>query len=80
MRPESALDLGLLLHVILCGTSTDQFTSVTFVCILCSEILENYSRSPFLAADNDNFPVSREREHPGFLPLLLIIFSASEKE
>ncbi|XP_011000446.1 PREDICTED: uncharacterized protein LOC105108011 isoform X2 [Populus euphratica] len=30
-----------------------------------SEILENYSRSPFLAADNDNFPDSREREHPG---------------
>uniref|UniRef100_A0A6N2LPX0 Uncharacterized protein n=1 Tax=Salix viminalis TaxID=40686 RepID=A0A6N2LPX0_SALVM len=29
-----------------------------------SEILENYSRSPFLAAD-DNFPDSREREHPG---------------
>ncbi|CAK7340213.1 unnamed protein product [Dovyalis caffra] len=30
-----------------------------------SEILENYPRSPFLAADNDNFPDSREREHPG---------------
>ncbi|KAI5583718.1 hypothetical protein POPTR_006G041200v4 [Populus trichocarpa] len=30
-----------------------------------SEILENYPRSPYLAADNDNFPDSQEREHPG---------------
>ncbi|KAJ6700102.1 hypothetical protein OIU79_013194 [Salix purpurea] len=27
-----------------------------------SEILENYPRSPYLAADNDNFPDSRERD------------------
>uniref|UniRef100_A0A6M2EA06 Angiotensin-converting enzyme 2 n=1 Tax=Populus davidiana TaxID=266767 RepID=A0A6M2EA06_9ROSI len=30
-----------------------------------SEILENYPRSPYLAADNDNYPDSQEREHPG---------------
>jgi len=68
IKLESALNLGPLLQVILCGALTGQFTSVTIVCIQCSEILENYSRSPFLAADNDNFPDSREREHPGFFP------------
>jgi len=36
---------------------------------LFSEILENYPRSPYLAADNDNFPDSQEREHPGYFIL-----------
>ncbi|PRQ49746.1 putative angiotensin-converting enzyme 2 [Rosa chinensis] len=30
-----------------------------------SDILESYPRSPFLAADNENFMESREREHQG---------------
>jgi hypothetical protein len=41
---------------------------------LFSEILENYPRSPYLAADNDNFPDSQEREHPGYF--ILVYFKA----